>query len=245
MKTQVYVFPDAVQNASNNSLDITKIRFSDTPYKNICQEATKEFKQEIFTHFIDMYYKNHSLIIQLPKYKVKSMDSNKMVIYVGDDIFQYLISPLEEHIIQSTHNLSEKWFNGKKFTMNKIMNSIVSPFNKKETDVDSTLKLSLNKNTLYFNRYKTIIQNTDISTNSDIEMICLVRIANIQFLQNKFSYNIVLEQAKVFMEERLIEYSIIDDTDDKITESVSEGTDNLCDGEYYHESLDSSKINFF
>mgnify|MGYP006923645364 CR=1 FL=1 len=48
MKTQVYVFPDAVQNASNNSLDITKIRFSDTPYKNIWQKATKEFKQEIF-----------------------------------------------------------------------------------------------------------------------------------------------------------------------------------------------------
>jgi hypothetical protein len=248
MKTQVYVFPDAVQNASNNSLDVTKIRFSDTPYKKICQEATIEFKQEIFTHFIDMYYKNHSLIIQLPKYKLKSMDSNKMVIYVGDDIFQYLISPLEEHIIQSTHNLSEKWFNGKKFTMNKIMNSIVSPLVKKETEqgsLEPTLKLSLNKNTLYFNRYKTIIQHADISTNSDIEIICLVRISNIQFLQNKFSYNIVLEQAKVFMEERLIEYSIIDDLESEITESATEGADETCDGEYYHESLDSSKINFF
>jgi hypothetical protein len=98
---------------------------------------------------------------------------------------------------------------------------------------------------MYFNRYKTLIQREDISTNSDIEIICLVRISNIQFLQNKFSYNIILEQAKVFMEERLIEYSIIDNTDDKITESVSEGTDNICDGEYFQESIDASKIDFF
>jgi hypothetical protein len=243
MKTQVYVFPDALKNASNNSLDITKIRFSDTPYKKLCQEATIELKKETFTHFIDMYYKNNPIIIQLPKYNIKNIDNNKMVISVDETLYQYLINPLEEHIIQIVHEQSEKWFNGKKFTMNKIMNSIVSPFNKKESD--STLKLSLNKNTMYFNRYKTLIQLEDISTNSDIEIICLVRISNIQFLQNKFSYNIILEQAKVFMEERLIEYSIIDNTDDKITESVSEGTDNICDGEYFQESIDASKIDFF
>ena len=255
MKTQVYVFPDSVQNASNNSLDISKIRFSDAAYKKLCPEATTEFKKDIFTHFIDMYYKNQSLIIQLPKYKLKSIDINKMVIYVGDNIVQYLINPLEEHIIQATHNHSEKWFNGKKFTMNKIMNSIVSPLVKKESEESTrathatrathTLKLSLNKNTMYFNRYKKLIQYEEISTNPDIEIICLIRISNIQFLQNKFSYNIVLEQAKVFIEERLIEYSIIDDLDDKITESASENTDNVCSGEYYHESLDESNIDFF
>lgn len=246
MKTQVYVFPDALQHATNNSLDITKIRFSDTPYKKICQEATIEFNKDTYTHFIDMYYKNHSLIIQLPKYKVKSIDNNKMVVVVDDNIFQYLISPLEEHIIQTTHNHSEKWFNGKKFTMNKIMNSIVSPYNKRQIDgynEEPTLKLSLNKNTMYFNKYKTLIQQEDIKCSTDVEIICLVKIANIQFLQNRFSYNIVLEQAKVFMDERLVEYSIIDDPDDKISESISEGK--TCDKEYYQESIDSSKIEFF
>ena len=108
------------------------------------------------------------------------------------------------------------------------------------------MKLSLNKNTLYFNRYKSIIQHADISTNLDIELICLVRISNIQFLQNKFSYNIVLEQAKVFIDEHLVEYSIIDDSDDKISEGASITTDNIIyDSEYYHESLDSSRIDFF
>jgi hypothetical protein len=244
MKTQVYVFPNSLKNASNNSLDITKVRFTDIPYKKLCQEATLEFKKDIYTHFIDMYYKNQSLIIQLPKYKLKSIDNNKLVIIVDDTIFQYLISPLEEHIIQSTHNQSEKWFNGKKFTMNKIMNSIVSPFNKRKTEgsIEYTLKLSLNKHTTYFNKYKTLIHHHDINCDIEVEIICLIRIANIQFLQNKFSYNLILEQAKVFMDERLVEYSIID-TDDKISESASES--NKCNGEYYQENIDASKIDFF
>jgi hypothetical protein len=187
-----------------------------------------------------MYYKNHPLIVQLPKYTIKSIDNNKMVISVDDTLYQYLINPVEEHIIQAVHEHSEKWFSGKKFTMHKIMNSIVSPLSKKENEgcIEHTLKLLLNKNTIYFNRYKKLIQSEDVSINSDVDIICLVKIANIQFLQNKFSYNIVLEQAKVFMEERLIEYSIIDDPDDKINESATEGTDGTCDGKYYHDSLD-------
>lgn len=245
MKTHVYVFPDALKNASNNSLDISKIRFSDTSYKKLCHEATVELKKDIYTHFIDIYYKNHPVIIQLPKFKIKSIDNSKIVLYVDENIFPYLISPLEEHILQATHNNSEKWFNGKKFTMNKIMNSMVSPFNKheKEGSKEPTLKLALNKNTMYFNRYKTLINQSDIVSSEDVELICLVKIANIQFLQNKFSYNIVLEQAKVFMEERLLDYSIIDDPDDKISESVT--ADETCDNEYYQESIDSSKIEFF
>lgn len=243
MKTQVYVFPDSVKNPSNNALEVSKIKFSDTPYKKLCPEATKEFNKDIFTHFIDMYYKNRSILIQLPKYKIKSIDENKIVLLVDNSIFQYLISPLEEHIIEHTHKNSEKWFNGKRFTTNKIMNSIVSPYNK--NDDEHTLKISLTKNTMYFNRYKNIIQKEDIAQNnleSDVEIIGLFKIANLQFLQNKFSYNIVLEQAKVFMDERLIDYSIIDDPDGKISESVSLSQD---DGEYYQESIDSSKRDFF
>lgn len=240
MKTQVYVFPDAVKNPSNNALDLMKIRFSDTPYKKLCPEATAEFKKDVYTYFIDMYYKNRSLVIQLPKYKIKNIEDNKLVLNVDESLFQYFISPLEEHVIDTIHKNSEKWFNGKRFTINKIMNSIVSPYTKKENE--HTLKISLTKNTMYFNRYKNIIQKDDINLDSDVEIIGLVKIANIQFLQNKFSYNIVLEQAKVFMDERLIEYSIIDDPDGKISESVSASE---CDGEYYQESIDSSKRDFF
>lgn len=242
MKTTVYVLPDALKTNTTNSLDISKIRFSDTSYKKICPEATIEFKKDTFTHFIDMYYKNQSLVLQLPKYTIESINNNKMIIYIDDDLIKYLIKPLEEHIINTVHNQSEKWFNGKRFTMNKIMNSIVSPLNKK--DGKNTLKVTLDKHTLYFNRYKNMMNKEDIQdSSSDIEIVCLVKISNLQFLQNKFSYNIVLEQAKVFMEERLIEYSIIDDPDGKISDSIS--VNNSCDGEYYHESIDSENHEFF
>lgn len=235
MKTQVYVFPDAVKNPAHNYLDIQKIRFSDTPYKKLCPEATSEFKKDIFTHFIDMYYKNRSLIIQLPRYKIQSIDNNKLILQTSDILSQYLIGPLEEHIIQSVHKYSEKWFNGKRFTLNKILSSIVSPLTKE----NFLLKVSLSKNTMFFNQYKNIIHKEDISDN--IEIIPLIKIANLQFLQNKFSYNIVLEQAKVFIDERLIEYSIIDDPDGKISESISCDTND----EYYQESINSSKREFF
>lgn len=240
MKTVVYILPDSIKDVnSNNYLDISKIRFSDTPYKKLCKEATLEFKKDTFTHFIDMYYKNNPLVIQLPKTKIKNIDNAKILIEINDEIITYLIKPLEEYIINSVHEHSEKWFNGKKFTMNKIMNSLVSPLTKDSTN---SLKLTLTKNTMYFNRYKTMIHHDDIKlSNDDIDIICLVKIANIQFLQNKFSYNMVLEQAKVFMDERLIEYSIIDEF--KISESVSENSS--CKGEYYQESIDSDNHEFF
>lgn len=244
MKTTVYVLPDSVNNVNSiNYLDINKIRFSDTPYKKLCNEATSEFKRDIYTHFIDMYYKNHSLIIQLPKYKIKSVDDNKLIINIDSELISYLIRPLEEHIMNIVHENSEKWFNGKRFTMNKIMNSLVSPLTK--VDNENLLKLTLNKNTLYFNRYKNIISKSDINMSTgDVDIICLVKLANIQFLQNKFSYNIVLEQAKIFMEERLVEYSIIDDPDGQISESVS--INESCEqGEYYQESIDSDNQEFF
>ena len=257
MKTQVYIFPDAVKNIHNNSLELNKIRFSNTPYKKSIKYDSKEH----ILYYIDMYYKNNSIILQLPKYKVKNLcyskdnDNDsvrlKIELLVDDFLFQYLISPLEEHIISSVHSNSEKWFNGKRFTMNKIINCLISPYNKSNENI---LNLTSHKNTLFFNRYKNIIDKQNIIDNlkdkNEIEIIPLIKIANLQFLNNKFSYNIILEQAKVFMEDRLIEYSIIDEPDGKVSESISSSNDNdnknLCNsGEYYKESIDSIKHDFF
>jgi len=202
---KVYIFPD---------VPISKVRFSDTPYK--------ELHQDTYIHFIDMFYKNQSLVIQLPKYKLYNIDNNKLTICVDDIFFQYFINPLEEHIITSTHAHSEKWFNGKRFTMNKIIHSFISPYVKK--DNQHFLTMSFNQNTLFFNRYKGLIPHKDIISNtySDIELICLIKLANLHFLHNKFSYNLVLEQVKVFKHEYLTDYSIID-TSSEIT-SISDNT---------------------
>ena len=40
----------------------------------------------------------------------------------------------------------------------------------------------------------------------ECQCVCLIKIANLQFVQNKFSYDIVLKQAKVLIEEPLIEF---------------------------------------
>ena len=136
--------------------------------------------------------------------------------------------------------------------MNKIINCLISPYNKSN---ECVLELISHKNTLFFNKYKNIIDQQDIinniKENNPIELISLIKISNLQFLNNKFTYNIVLEQAKVFMEDRLVEYSIIDDPDGKISESITSGDDddndkNSCNsGEYYKESIDSIKHDFF
>ena len=49
-----------------------------------------------------------------------------------------------------------------------------------------------------------------------------------------------MEQAKIFMQERLVEYSIIETPNDLTTNSESQN-----ENEYYKESIDGSKQCFF
>ena len=61
--------------------------------------------------------------------------------------------------------------------------------------------------------------------------------------ENKFTYNLVLEQAKIFMQEKLTCYSIIETHEDSESNSNND-SDNEKEN-YYKESLDGSKQNFF
>ena len=123
---------------------------------------------------------------------------------------------VSEHICKTIHRQSEKWFS-KTFTMNKILNSLESPF-KKIDNGNFILNLSINKMTSFFNRYKSLMKITDIedyfklhNNNNNIDIICLIKLFNLEFFENKFTYNFQLEQAKIFTkEEKLIKYSIID-----------------------------------
>ena len=232
MKIPVYTFPEMFNNSDIlSNFNINKIRCSDTFYK-------KDDK-----HHIDMYYKNNCIIIQLPRQKLYDIKDNMIKLELNNSkINEYIIQPLEEHICKIVHKYSEKWFNGKNFTMNKIVNSLNSPF--KKLQEKSILNLSFNKNTLFYNRYKTLIDINDINKNGynedGIELITLIRLSDLEFFENKFTYNFILEQAKVFMQERLVEYSIIDTPDDLTTNSESQN-----ENEYYKESIDGSKQCFF
>jgi hypothetical protein len=250
MKIPVYTFPEMFNNSDPlANFNINKIRFSDTPYLD------KRCNKRI----IDMYYKNNCIIFQLPRQKLHDIKDNILTLQLyNTDILEYIIKPLEEHICEIVHKYSEKWFNGKHFTMNKIVNSLGSQI-KKESEHNFILNLTLNKNTLLYNRYKTLIEldhinltaheDSDNPGNPDIELIPLIRLSHLEFFENKFTYSLVLEQAKVFMQEKLTGYSIIetpDDTSDSYDScsdcsSGSENKDNI----YYKESLDDSKQNFF
>lgn len=218
----VYIFPEMFKFDSD--FDINKIRFSDTPYLG---------KND--SMLIDMYVSGQgtlnaarvigqAIIIQLPKYKLhcKLNDKldDKLILELSDMQFnEYFIQPLEEYICKIIHKKSEKWFNGKKFTMNKITGSLVSPFKKIENG-KCLLNLSITKNTTFFDRYKNKISTINFDENT--ELITLIKLANVFFIKNKFSYNLILEQAKVFIEEKLIGYSIIERSFEIETEIESE-----------------------
>lgn len=251
MKIPVYTFPEMFNNSDPlANFNINKIRFSDTPYLD------KRCNKRI----IDMYYKNNCIIFQLPRQKLKEIKENILTLELhNSDVNEYIIKPLEEHICEMVHKYSEKWFNGKHFTMNKIVNSLCSQIKKDSDNLNNfILNLTLNKNTLVYNRYKTLIEldhvNVNLTShdNPDIELIPLIRLSHLEFFENKFTYNLTLEQAKVFMQEKLTCYSIIDTPEDSYSDSGSSdsGSDSGSDIDnkdniYYKESLDDSKQNFF
>lgn len=240
----IFIYPDSLieyqkekgkENVNKNKiLCINNIKFNEHVYSLN--------KMNYVVYFIDMYYKNSSILLQLPKCIIDKLDKSKMIVKFNesDKLFNFLIDPLEKCIKNTVYNNSEKWF-GKKFTMNKIDNCFVSPFSINE------LTLSIEKSTLFFNKYKKLIDITDITDITDIditlnvEITPLIKIANLQFIQNKFSYDLVLEQSKVLIEETLVEYSIIDSV-----ESISSDC-SYRENEYYIENkeIDSVDQNFF
>ena len=249
MKIPVYTFPEMFNNSDPlSNFNINKIRFSDTSYLD--QDQDQDLDKRCNKHIIDMYYKNNCIIFQLPRQKLHDIKENVLTLQLNNsDINEYIIKPLEEHICEMVHKYSEKWFNGKHFTMNKIVNSLQSQIKKQEPKYDFILHLTLNKNTLLYNRYKTLIELDHVIINlaahedSDIELITLIRLSHLEFYENKFTYNLVLEQAKIFMQEKLTCYSIIETHEDSESNSNND-SDNEKEN-YYKESLDGSKQNFF
>ena len=105
MKAQVYIFPDCLKDDSSNPLHINKIKFSDNPYKK--KDSNSEY-------LIDMYYKNNSILIQLPKCPIKTFTNTHVLLYLNENVFSDLILPLE----QVHHQFEVKnriWWQKKRF----------------------------------------------------------------------------------------------------------------------------------
>ena len=215
----IYLCPESIQA---NELIINKIIISDTIIKKPQNDNT-------IVHLIDLYYNNQPILIQLSKNSISEINKELITIKIDNDIKNYLIKPFEEHISNILYSESENIF-GKKFTLDKIIKCIISPLQ------NNLLQLSLYKYTKLYNRYKkeiSIDEIIDFNKDLTIDIICLIKIANLQFINNQFTYNIILEQAKCFMDDsHLINYSIIDKSSKSIHNELNE--ENL-EGEYYKE----------
>ena len=231
-----------------NKIDITRIKFSEMPYKKSKDIQINDEVVTKFVYYIDVYYKKNPLYIQLPKCILKSVnvEDNVVKLVIDNEFNNNFINQLENHVINSVHKYSEMWFNGKLFTMNKITNCIV----KNVTSIDDNqmlLSLTLDKQAKFYNQYKMFMDVKEKTIQEELnnecnDIICVVKIANLQFIDNRFTYNIVLEQAKIFRDYKITEYSILD-------ESEPDNVSSDLEDEYYKDpderNIDSINHNFF
>lgn len=180
-------------NKYNEVLIFENIQFCDIIYNTI---LNKQYK----IHFIDIFLNNTHILFQLQS-KIKEYDNNILSVELCSDTIINFVDKIENLIKDTVYKNSMKWFN-KKFTKEKIESSLTSPL------INNLLNINLSKSSIFFNKYKTIInplqdktcfavEQTNIK---DTDCIILIKLCNLQFVDNKFSYNLIVEQCKVLTE---------------------------------------------
>ena len=88
--------------------------------------------------------------------------------------YENFVKRLETRIIDTVYDNSEKWFGGKRFTMNKILNCIVSLVEKVTKD-DYRFTMSLGKDISVYDRCNNVINlyETQISESDNPEVVCI------------------------------------------------------------------------
>lgn len=216
------------------NFDILKIRFSDTIKKKIVKDSGN--KQTDIT----MCHNNAPIFIQLDKCICSGVNNNCIILEIPKTVENF-VKGIEEYIIDTLHEKSERWFNGKRFTMNKIQSGLVSCL------ANGKLTVMLNEDSIFFDQFKRKMTLDDL--NYPLDCTCVVRLCCLQFIGNKYKYKISVEQCKVNIDYKLVEYSIIETKSERdsitpITRTESE-TSYRDYPEYYHSEVDSHGANFF
>jgi hypothetical protein len=216
MSLQVHFFNDVQAN---------KIKFSKRVYKDKLSSK----------HCIDAFYENSQLFIQTPQFSVQSIHDNGITVSGNNPSFVEFIKKLEEQVIHAVYKHADDWFNGKRFTLNKIKNSLVSKLS--PAGESFSLNVDLQAETKFFNQFKQQITSAHLAENADI--ILLLRMRGLSFSGSQFTYDLVLEQAKVYCEQKLDTYSLIEDN-----QTVLEVSEELED-EYYKSEEEQIEANEF
>ena len=105
-------------------------------------------------------------------------------------------------------------------------------------DDNCEFTMSFSKYLKIYDQFKTNIALEDINTNDPLEVVSIINIRNLQFIDNMFTCNILLEQMKVDKDTRIVGYSIMESEPSfSISIQGDESSDSLLMDEYY-----SSKI---
>lgn len=194
-------------NKNGTQLIFENIQFCDIIYNTI---LNKQYK----IHFIDIFLNNTPILFQLQS-KIKEYDNNILSVELCSDTIINFVDKIENLIKDTVYKNSMKWFN-KKFTKEKIESSFTSPL------INNLLNINISKSSIFFNKYKTIIypiQSEPFQANpcfdvpltniKEMDCIILIKLSNLQFVDNKFSYNLILEQCKVLTENIILNQCII------------------------------------
>jgi len=225
-----------------DKVDISAIKFDNKPYKKIKTIHTDKLIVKS-VYYIDISYNAEPLYIQIPKCRLESFceRDNLVTLLVDKYFYEKFLKRLEIKIIDTVYNNSEKWFGGKRFTMNKISNCIVSVV-EKISDDDYRFTISVGKNIIVYDRCNTRINLQDIKLlESDmLEVVCILCIENLQFIDNLFTCNAVVEQLKLYKDKPLVEYSIIESIS-TVSESISESMLESIGDQYGDRGTESSE----
>jgi hypothetical protein len=221
-----------------NKVDFNKIKFSNKPYKKIKTILVGDERVTKSIYYIDILYKNAPLYIQIPSCKLELIDEcDNMICLLTERIFyDSFIKDLENYIINNVYKNSETWFLGKVFTMNKLIKCFVSFVELLEGGLIK-IYINYNRNLKIFDTFKNEMSLDKIKRENIRDVVCVLGIENLQFIDNMFTCNLVMEQMKVYKENKLNEYSIMD-TDSTVVsldKSKNDCTSSDLDDEYYKE----------
>lgn len=225
-------------------------------YLNINELTKKRVKINIgnqvkWVHLVDVEYKKPNrtkklLLLIIPKQKLIDIDYNKKIIKIEtNDEIDKKIKSLENRLITVIHEKSSELFNGKNFSIEKIRGALISNL-KSDAKMNRCLSLTLRETTKIYEIEKTgkrRLVNEIVNEKSNendcknythncVYCKCVIYIENLQFVDNRFTYNLVVDLCEI---ERTSNYSFViknGELERGIVDS-EEDDDNLLDDEYW------------
>lgn len=199
------------------------------------------------------------LFIIIPMQKLLEFDYQKRMIKIElNNIIEKKIKEFEYNLKKLIYNNSYELFNGKRFSMEKINNALVSNIKTKKEEDNTYIKyisFAINKETeiyeidkktgnrnnildkskencdIEFNKYDNFNINTWNKKNEgQVYCKCVINIENLQFVDNIFTYNLMMNLCEI--EKKSNHIFVVKNGEVKIGEFDSDESDKLED-EYW------------